>query len=491
MMDLLERVDPAATLEIDGASIRARTDEKLGISPPILERKPRRPWRVAVIGFAAVLAVVVPLVAGDRGGEYDSAFAETLFDIPGVVDSIGLPDGPVDMAAVDGTIWIATSTTGELLRVDAESAVVEARYSLPGIVDEIHVGGGFVWLEGSSIVGRFDPTTGQFTEVEPSEIITSPSSFEPIDFEGARWSTDANNNTLTRLPIEDDVSFAVVPLPARPHSMVVAADSLWIALHRAGTLVRFDPAAELPAPVTQIVDDVFGEIRLHCTGTGIGPVVLLDADTYSGWPLTGGSWSLVQHELSNSATVCSYDPRGRAGSPDGAVGDAAVRATDLAAALDEAGIEGPYVMAAHGHGVFSTRLFHQANPDHVAGIVLIDPVPIGYTAFNNGLLTDLTLEPDDSPLMEGVGGLGDTPLIVIGHDPQSTFLHEGFQQNPGATPEIAQQFNDFWQDGLDYYAGLSTDSTRIEARGSNHVVIWYRPDVVVEAVLDVLESISG
>ena len=43
MIDLLERADPARGAEANAARIRAKIDERIGISAPVKETKARRP----------------------------------------------------------------------------------------------------------------------------------------------------------------------------------------------------------------------------------------------------------------------------------------------------------------------------------------------------------------------------------------------------------------------------------------------------------------
>jgi hypothetical protein len=76
--------------------------------------------------------------------------------------------------------------------------------------------------------------------------------------------------------------------------------------------------------------------------------------------------------------------------------------------------------------------------------------------------------------------------LVIGHDPEATFLSQRFSDAFGEAP--AQAINDYWEQGMAFYAGLSTDSRRILADGTGlEMIIWERPDLIVDAVIEVLE----
>ena len=96
-----------------------------------------------------------------------------------------------------------------------------------------------------------------------------------------------------------------------------------------------------------------------------------------------------------------------------------------------------------------------------------------------------TFELDDP---EQLGDLGDIPLTVIGDDLSSSFLNEAFDENTGASTGSGAQLGKAWQEGLSYYAGLSTNTRSITVSGSYHMMIWDRPDVVVDAVLDLMNK---
>jgi hypothetical protein len=74
------------------------------------------------------------------------------------------------------------------------------------------------------------------------------------------------------------------------------------------------------------------------------------------------------------------------------------------------------------------------------------------------------------------GLLGNIPLMVLSHDPGNptdTFL---------AAMETA------WEDSQGRWAYLSTDSSRVIAKGSHHNIQLDRPDVVVAAIQKVVDK---
>ena len=86
------------------------------------------------------------------------------------------------------------------------------------------------------------------------------------------------------------------------------------------------------------------------------------------------SWVTVQKEVAAFAQTVSYD---RAGSGQSEVGPkprtAKQIALELHAALDKAGLKPPYVLVGHSLGGIYVRVFADAYPKEVAGLVLVDP----------------------------------------------------------------------------------------------------------------------
>jgi pimeloyl-ACP methyl ester carboxylesterase len=131
---------------------------------------------------------------------------------------------------------------------------------------------------------------------------------------------------------------------------------------------QIDQRAALPAP-GEMVD--VGEHRLHlnCLGQG-SPTVVLDA----GWGYTSVEWSgWVQPEVAEHTRVCAYDRAGMGWSePEPGPPNATQTADELHALLQEAGEEGPYVLAGHSLGGLYSRIYAERYPEEVAGMVLVD-----------------------------------------------------------------------------------------------------------------------
>ncbi len=122
-------------------------------------------------------------------------------------------------------------------------------------------------------------------------------------------------------------------------------------------------------PPGQLVD--VGGFRLHavCRGHGAPTVVLESAIAASSL-----SWSRVQPEVARFTSVCAYDRAGLGWS------DAATTPRTLARIVDElrtviTTLKGaaPCVMVGHSFGVFVCLAYAARYPQHVGGLVLLDP----------------------------------------------------------------------------------------------------------------------
>lgn len=141
-------------------------------------------------------------------------------------------------------------------------------------------------------------------------------------------------------------------------------------------LVAICIAAPLPAqgddigpPPGRLIDVGGRKLHLHCTGNG-SPTVVIEA----GASAFAIDFALVQPVLARANRVCSYDRAGHGWSDP--ITPAAPRVgvpQDLHALLQKAGVSPPYVLVGASMGGLYVRHYHLEYPDEVAGMVLLDP----------------------------------------------------------------------------------------------------------------------
>jgi pimeloyl-ACP methyl ester carboxylesterase len=256
------------------------------------------------------------------------------------------------------------------------------------------------------------------------------------------------------------------------------------------------------------------------------------------------TWQLVHAPVAQLTQAVVYDRLGLGWSDPGLpprTGEVLV--AELYEALSLLGIKAPYVLVGHSFSGLLVRLFAFHHPREVAGMVLLDPahedqyqrfpqpiqeafapikemtvnmytqvaqtilekgpeavppllsIPASYptqqaeiyrwqsTADISRIETMkeelLALEETQAQVRRARGaGLGDLPLIVISHGiPQPA---------PGMSDEVNRQYEASWQEMQAEIASLSARGRRIVAEKSGHMIHHDQPELVVEAVAEVL-----
>ena len=303
-------------------------------------------------------------------------------------------------------------------------------------------------------------------------------------------------------------------------------------------------------PATGKMYDI-GDYKLHLTCTGEGsPTVLLEAGSSS----PGLTWSLVQSEIEKATRVCSYDRAGYGYSESAKVPHPPQQvASDLHALLKAAEVPGPYIMVGHSAGGVYVRAYASKYPSEVVGMVLVDSShegenlilppewvklnqtqntmmaacrvmsPFGlmrlshmFDAAKAGVSMDrqvgaaylaatyqarfcqvsaeeiaaLAATPfqPDTP-----GSLGDMPLIVLTADTSQELLQA---QVPGylkstVGPEVVAKVFQANREMQKSLVGLSSRGRQIMVPNSGHMIQLEKPEVVVDAIREVLAQVRG
>ncbi len=302
-----------------------------------------------------------------------------------------------------------------------------------------------------------------------------------------------------------------------------------------GTLAqKADTAQNPPAPLGKLFDVGGYRVHLYCTGTGSPTVVILGAD-YS------FDWGLVQPEIAAITQICAYDHSGSAWSDKGPKDSCALRVQEVHTALKNAGIAGPYVLVGHSLGAVIARLYAAQYPDEVAGAVFIDhafaminrrpasgapattatttpPMPpppasapagriaLGMTddpnfsklpardidlhrwwgaqAQGNPLsMADMLdcIAQADASIKGQIYSFGDKPLVDVS---------AAGTLRP-APPAVAEERASKYAELQTKLLSLSTNSKQIVAENSGHFIIIDRPDVVIDAIGQVVHSVRN
>lgn len=123
-------------------------------------------------------------------------------------------------------------------------------------------------------------------------------------------------------------------------------------------------------PPGKLID--IGGYKLHFNASGQGYVAVICDAGLSGTSL---GWSLVQEEASKFARVCSYDRAGYSWSDPSPLERTSTNiAKELYALLKKADISGPYILVGHSFGGANMLLFADLYPEETLGVILVDSV---------------------------------------------------------------------------------------------------------------------
>ena len=286
-------------------------------------------------------------------------------------------------------------------------------------------------------------------------------------------------------------------------------------------------------PPGQLVDVGGYHMHLYCTGRG-SPPVILDSGLGDTWLV----WRKTQPQIGRFTYVCSYDRAGLGWSdPSPQPRNSRVMAEELHALLHKAGLPGPYVLAGHSLGGYNVRMFTSLYPTDVLGVVLVDSAHPDYNTRNSIKFQHFAMDnihrmnmiedtipfglprlmgwcgayPPDSRSMaravgcrlnpfretreesanfredgeqvRAIGSLGNKPLVVVSRDPETLWT--------GLPTDVEKDFNKSHEAMQEELTSLSSESYRIIAKGSGHYVQIERPDVVIEAVRDIVDQCKG
>ena len=268
-------------------------------------------------------------------------------------------------------------------------------------------------------------------------------------------------------------------------------------------------------PPGKLIDLGGYKLHLYCTGSG-GPTVVLE----HGHQATYLDWNRAQPRLAEFTRVCSFDRGGHGWSdPSPQPRVPSSMTEELHTLLGAAGEKPPYILVGHSFGGLEAIMFAHKFPEEVAGVALVDSpapdvlrqaswqsrfwlrlmqytMPFGLPRWKGwceggpqetlAIKQALTCQPkniqtilrEDAAFpaaaeeIREITNLGTLSLVVIARDPatggQAAFPARHMQQQRDL-------------------AKLSANSKFVVAEGSGHDVPLARPDVVVQAVMNLIK----
>lgn len=250
------------------------------------------------------------------------------------------------------------------------------------------------------------------------------------------------------------------------------------------------------------------EIYLECRGSGSPTVILVSGTQGAGddWTHVMGpdgpqpSTSAVFDQTAMFTRTCIYDRPGTTrfdGTPASSTPvtqptTAEEGVADLAALLAAASERGPYALVGASWGGLIAQLYARQHPDEVVGLVFVDAASeflketLTTTQWANWMqaisasLNGTGVEaPDYEPSIQAVldgGAVPDVPVVVLTSD------------KPW---DLQVSDESTWPAWLAAQAQLAAalDATHVGETGSGHAINVEQPQVVVDAIRDVVETV--
>ena len=279
--------------------------------------------------------------------------------------------------------------------------------------------------------------------------------------------------------------------------------------HAQQTLAGLPVEKPVPGFLTANIGD-HRTLRYRCAGHGT-PTVLVEqgmaisVETTFSWKAPVG-WAVIFPRISRVTRICVYDRAGLGRSSKlTAPATSLDAARDLHVMLGRLRIPPPYVLAGQSLGGMDALMFANTYPNTVTGMILIDsshpdqqrrfaevlpprsadesPVLRGFRDGPDAPVMGEWFDfPRNSQLMRNLQGLGDKPLIVLTHDPRA--IAPG-----GLVPAQWEELTEpVWQQLQAQLATLSTNSKHIVVDHAGHNIQLEQPQVVVNAILDVIQQ---
>ena len=270
------------------------------------------------------------------------------------------------------------------------------------------------------------------------------------------------------------------------------------------TLLPYIPTME--GAVT-IPSDLGGyKLVYQCFGEG-SPTVIVEAGA-GDTPVTSLTWEEVTQRIQSTTRMCIYDR------VPGVLTSQKV-AEDLHFLLSQIPVPGPYILVAHSLGGWHARVFAHLYPKEVAGMILVDTTTTSPDVIIALATAYPTYSPDEAagitqdrpseaeifkinvpPSKDGLdmkvsneqvrqaGSLGNLPLIVISHTP-------GSKDMAGVDPALVQPYIAVILKTQADLAKLSSKGVFIIAKTNEHFISTYEPQIIIDAITQMVEEIRN
>lgn len=244
------------------------------------------------------------------------------------------------------------------------------------------------------------------------------------------------------------------------------------------------------------VRDAGRQFMTMCVGDGDASVLLV-----SGWTAPQEEWSEVQAKVGSVARVCSYDRLGIGESgPLPPSQTFKTFAADIDMLVDALDLRRPIVIVGYSLGGPMAMTWASSHVSDTRGVVLLDAPDAEFFEWQGSVMTDELKAEMGDPLgptsgdaehvdrlvayaeLADLDRLGDTPLVVLTHDPE----HPDTYESALADVSPAAETSEAWLDAQHRWLASSDNSELVTVDGAGHSIHLDEPDSVVAAILAAL-----
>lgn len=228
------------------------------------------------------------------------------------------------------------------------------------------------------------------------------------------------------------------------------------------------------------------ELRMAITGTG-SPTVILETIG----PANLENWNHIQRRIARFATVVSYDHAGYwASEPGPKPRDATRIARELHTALANAKLPPPYVLVGYSFGGPYIRVFASLYPDEVAGMVFVDPTQESFMAMLNVQFPELNVVSEADRLAQDEWGM-QWPSMNQARDARLPEVPITLITGAKVHDVLTRKLLPLWQAEHAKWLGQFPGAKHIITTNSGHGVVFTEPELIVDAVREVLEAVRA
>ena len=266
-------------------------------------------------------------------------------------------------------------------------------------------------------------------------------------------------------------------------------------------------------PVDTLVDIGTHRLHIYCQGEG-GPTIVID----TGAGDTFASWMPLIDSLSKDNRVCAYERAGYGQSDPGPMPRTSqIAVEELHLLLNNTGESAPFLLLGHSLGALNMQVYAVTYPEDVAGLILLDPPPVGWLVGENypDLRESFSREVESIRSQATEFVASDNPeykklanfLSAVASEQEQLFVEsvqqvagiDSFGRLPlvivGATKadprfgESSESFRRYWNSESQKIARKSENGRFVFAQGSTHQIHLDSPDLVLQEIEAMLVEI--